>query len=146
MAQVRDFKECVSKALPDLVEDLEKLKHEVKDLWSVAEDLRYKPATPGLVHKVNKQISGLTKAIAITKVSSVINKHLKACFRRGISNTAKRFVSMHIENWLDNKVSTEEFALLITKNVALKMGIKFHVSRILNIHSDMYSQAWEMLK
>jgi len=32
MAQVRDFKECVSKALPDLVEDLEKLKHEVKDL------------------------------------------------------------------------------------------------------------------
>jgi hypothetical protein len=141
MAQVRDFKECVSKALPDLVEDLEKLKHEVKDLWSDAEDLRYKPATPDLIHKVNRQVSGLTKAIAITKVSSVINKHLKACFGRGIGNTAKRFVSIYIESWLNNKVSTEEFALLITKNVALKMGIKFHVSRILNTHSDTYSQA-----
>jgi hypothetical protein len=141
MAQVRDFKECVSKALPDLVEDLEKLKHEVGDLWSAAEDLRYKLTASGLVHETDRQVSGLTKAIAITKVSSVINKHLKACFGRGTSNTAKRFVSVHIESWLGNKVSTEEFALLITKNVASEMGIKFHVSRILNTHSDMYSQA-----
>jgi len=141
MAQVRDFKECVSKALPDLVEDLEKLKHEVKDLWSIAEDLRYKPPASGLIHKVNRGVSGLTKAIAITKVSSVINKHLKACFGRGIGNTAKRFVSIYIESWLNNKVSTEEFASLITKNVALKMGIKLHVSRTLNTHSDTYSQA-----
>jgi hypothetical protein len=93
MAQVRDFKECVSKALPNLVEDLEKLKHEVKDLWSIAEDLRYKPPASGLVHKVNRGVSGLTKAIAITKVSSAINKHLKACFGRGIGNTAKRFLA-----------------------------------------------------
>jgi hypothetical protein len=141
MAQVRDFKECVSKALPDLVEDLKKLKHKVEDLRSAAEDLRYKLTASDLVHEINRQVSGLIKAIAITKVSSVINKHLKACFGRGIGNTAKRFVSVHIESWLDNKVSTEKFALLITKNVALKMGIKFHVSRILNTHSDMYSQA-----
>ena len=141
MAQVRDFKECVLKALLDLVEDLEKLKHEVEDLWSVAEDLRYKLVASDLVHETNRQVSGLTKIIAITKVSSVINKHLKACFGRGIGNTAKSFVSMYIESWLDNKVSTEEFALLITKNVALKMGIKLHVSRTLNTHSDTYSQA-----
>jgi hypothetical protein len=122
MAQVRDFEECVSKALPDLVEDLEKLKHKVKDLWSAAEDLRYKPPASGLVHKVNKQISGLTKAIAITKVSAVISRHLNVCFKRGIGNKVKGVVSKYIESWLDNKISTEEFIILMLKDPALRLS------------------------
>jgi hypothetical protein len=121
MSLTIDLNECVSKVLPALVERLEELRPEVEDLWRGAEDLRYRPALE-LIHKIHMQVSGNLKAIAITKVSAVISRHLNVCFKRGIGNKVKGVVSKYIESWLDNKISTEEFIILVLKDPTLRLS------------------------
>lgn len=99
---------------------LKEQRSEVDGLWRVAEDLRYRPTTSELVLRIHRQASGLLKAIAITKVSAVINKALKVCLKHGIYSEIRRAVSFYIEKWLVGRISTEEFLESILRELSIR--------------------------